>query len=54
MTGVERIFKRGKVWWVAYYPERVAITQLGLQTQSMFDRYKIGSDADAARARNRS
>jgi len=50
MTGVERIFKRGKVWWVAYYPERVAMTQLGLRMRSMFDRYKIVSDPDAARA----
>ena len=50
MTGVELIFKRGKVWWVAYYRERVAMTQLGLRTWSMFDRHKIVSDANAARA----
>jgi hypothetical protein len=50
MTGLERIFKRGKVWWVAYYPERLAMTQLGLRRRSMFDRYQIVSDANAARA----
>ena len=48
MTGVGRIFKHENGWWVAYYPERVAMTQLGLRTRSMFDRYKIVSDADAA------
>ena len=50
MTGVKRTFKRGKVWWVAFYPERVAMTQFGHRTRSMFDRYKIVIDADAARA----
>ena len=50
MTGVGRIFKRGKVWWVAYYPERVAMTQLGHRTLSMFDRYMLVSHADVARA----
>jgi hypothetical protein len=50
MTGVERIFKRGKVWWVAYYPERVAMTQLGHQERSMIDRCDIVSDADVVRA----
>jgi hypothetical protein len=50
MTCIERIFKRGKVWWVAYYSERVTMTRLGHRTLSMFDRYKIDSDADLARA----
>ena len=31
-------------------PERVAMIQLGLRTLSMFDRYKIASDADVAGA----
>jgi hypothetical protein len=50
MTGVGPIFKRGRVWWFVYYPERVAMTQLGYRTRSMFDGYKTVSDTDAARA----
>jgi hypothetical protein len=50
MSSVERIFKGGKVWWVANYPEHVAMTPLGHRTRSMFDRYKIVSDADVLRA----
>ena len=47
MTGLERIFKRGKVWWVAYYTERVAMKQLGRRMLSMFHRNKIVSEAAA-------
>jgi hypothetical protein len=50
MTGVGRIFKRGGVRWITYYPERVAMTQLGLRTRSMFHRDNTVRDADAARA----
>jgi hypothetical protein len=50
MTGVGSIFRRGQLWWGAYYRERVAIAQLGHQRLSMFDRYETVSDADAARA----
>jgi hypothetical protein len=50
MIGVGSIFKRGRVWWVAYYPERVAMTPLGYRTRSMFNRYKTVSDADTVRA----
>ena len=50
MTGVRGILKRDKGWRAAYYPERVAMTQLGHRTRSMFDRNKIVSDAHAARA----
>jgi hypothetical protein len=46
MTSVDRIFNRGRVWFVAYYPERLAKTQLGHLTRSMFDRCYIVSDAD--------
>ena len=46
MTGVKRTFKRGKVWWVAYYTH-VAMKQLGRRVLSMFHRYKIVGEAAA-------
>ena len=49
MTVVGRVFKRDRLWWVAYYSERVAMTQLDHRTRSMFDLYKIFNDANPAR-----
>jgi hypothetical protein len=50
MIGVGRIFKRGGVRWITYYPERVAMTQFGLRTRSTFVRYNVVGNTDPARA----